>query len=371
MFKTIGNIKASKIVKLSMVMSSVMFLSACIEKETIATIPDAENILFTSTGKLLVTGGESIYQIQKLVNNGVEDNYEAIDLIPDGLFSKDMFGKTTCGFAGIAQHNDWIITTCQQIKLEWKGWTFKLWQDSHLLAANINDENLNFKIINDDPNNDPLDTLSLPNGLAFAPDGKLIVADSNFLGTSGVARVTLDYSGAYPKIQSLEKNWLDSSYGLQTPNGVRVEGNHLYVSDNSIVRRFTFDNNANIPLLFEDVNGNEISNTPDSTVFYRGYLIIDDIMPYCGGLAVTHFAEGQLVYQSFNGEKYSTLPFTFEFPSSLAYGKGTDFSGSELLVTEKGVLREMSSTYGNQLSKVNMEFDLGNPNTCHALSTMN
>ena len=298
-------------------------------------------------------------------------SYEAIDLIPENFFDKDIFNKRTCGFAGIAQHNDWIFTTCQQVKLEWKGWTFRLWQDSHLLAANINDEKLNFKIINNDPNNDPLDTLSLPNGLAFTPDGKLIVADSNFLGNSGVARVTLDYSEDYPKIQSLEKNWLGLEYGLQTPNGVRVENNNLYVSDNSMVRRFTFDQDGNIPLLFHDDQGNEVRNLPDNTVYYEGNLIIDDIMPYCGGIAVTHFVEGQLVYQSASGEKYATLPFSFEFPSSLAFGKGNDYSGDELFVTEKGVLREINSSYGNQLSKVNMDFDLGNPNTCAAINEMN
>jgi hypothetical protein len=357
--------------KYGLSIGSILFLAGCIEKEKIATIPDAENILFTSTGQLLVTGGESIYQVKKHIDTDGHISYETIDLIPENFFEKDIFKKRTCGFTGIAQHNDWVFTTCQQLKLAWKGWTFKLWQDSHLLAANISDGKLEFKIINDDPENDPLDDLGLPNGLAFSPDGKLIVADTDYLSSSGVARITLDYSNEYPRIQSLEENWINLEYGLQNPNGVRVEGNHLYVSDNNKVRRFTFDQNGEIPLLFNDESGNEIKNTADQTVFYRGLLLIDDFMPYCGGIAVTHFGEGQLVYQTATKEKYSTLPFSFEFPSSLAFGKGSNFSGNELFVTEKGVLREMNSSIGNQLSKVNMDFDLGNPNTCAAINELN
>lgn len=361
MKKTLSKKGFTRPIKLGLTLGSIVLLTACIEKEKIATIPDAENIFFTSTGQLLVTGGKSIYQIKKTIDSNGETKYKPIDLFP----------SESCGFAGIAQHDEWIFTTCQQTKLEWKGWTFKLWQDSHLLAANINDENLSFRIINNNLTNDPLDTLTLPNGLAFAPNGKLIVADSNFFGNSGVARVTLDYSEAYPKIQSLEKNWLGLEYGLQTPNGVRVKDDQLYVSDNSIVRRFTFDQNGEIPLLFQDNSGNEVSNLPDDTEFYQGNFIVDDIMPYCGGIAVTHFVEGQLVYQAANGDKYSTLPLSFEFPSSLAFGEGSDYSGNELFVTEKGVLRELNTAYGNQLTKINMDFDLGNPNTCHALNELN
>tara|TARA_R110001592_G_scaffold248308_1_gene510600 strand:+ start:77279 stop:77563 length:285 start_codon:yes stop_codon:yes gene_type:complete len=94
-------------------------------------------------------------------------------------------------------------------------------------------------------------------------------------------------------------------------------------------------------------------------------------MPYCGGIAVTHFVEGQLVYQSATGEKFATPPLSFKFPSSLAFGKGNDYAGDELFVTEKGVLREMATNYGNQLTKVDMDFDLGNPNTCQAINELN
>jgi len=35
----------------------------------------------------------------------------------------------------------------------------------------------------------------------------------------------------------------------------------------------------------------------------KSFSIIDDIIPYCGGIAVTHFLEGQVVYQNAAREK--------------------------------------------------------------------
>lgn len=269
----------------------------------------------------------------------------------------------------MAQYGDWVFSTCQQTKFEWKGWTFRLWQDSHLLAANIKNEKLNFKIISKETD-DPLDKLSLPNGLAFTPDGKLLMADSNFIGPSGVARISLDFNGEYPTIIQVEQNWLADEYGIDTPNGVRVSDNNLYVSNNNVLRKLTFNENSEIPLVFFNAEGEEISNLPDDTVFYKGNFIIDDFMPYCDGIAVTHFIEGQLVYQTATGEKYSTLPLSFEFPSALAHGNGQKFAGDSLFVTEKGILRELNSSVGNRVSRINMEFDLSNPLTCQAIKEL-
>lgn len=355
------NTLTAKCLKAGLLLSTVTLMSACIEKEKITTIPDAENILITTEGKLLVTGGKSIYQINKTVDHSGNTEFQRIDLFP----------QENCSFTGIAQHNNWVFTSCQQLKLEWKGWTFKLWQDKQLLAADTSKPSLEFKpVVPVIGNDDPIDTLALPNGLAFSPKGDLLVADYDLFSASGVAKISLDYTNEIPRIAQFEKNWLGPETGLQSANGVRVANNQLYVSDNNKVRRFNFDDTGAIPPLFYNQDGDEISNLPDDTVFYSGNLIIDDIMPYCGGIAVTHFVEGQIVYQANNGEKYASAPLSFEFPSALAHGDGQIFSGNELLVTEKGILQEMNTSIGNQLSVVDLGFDLTDPDTCAAINTL-
>jgi len=336
---------------------AAVVLTGCIEKEKIVTIPDAENILFTTQGDLLVTGGKSIYQVTSSLDETGRATYE----------EESIYEGRNCAFAGIAQSGDWVYSVCAEIRFEWKGFTFRLVKDNHLLAANLQERPLNFVKLDAGVENDPLDSVAIPNGLAFAPDGKLLIADENFFAQSSVGRISLDYSGTTPTVSNFEPDWLGDEYGIQSPNGVRVADNKLYVSDGNKVRRFEFDDNSNIPLIFTNNAGEEVSNLPDDNELYSGSIIIDDIMPYCGGIAVTHYLEGQLVYQSASGEKYSTLPFSLESPSALAVGQGQGFNGSDLMVTEKGIILEHSSSIGNQLTRVPIDFDLSDPNTCAAI----
>ena len=276
-----------------------------------------------------------------------------------------------CAFGGIAQSGEWVFTVCKEIYLEWKGWTLRTVQDTHLLAANLNKRPIEFKALDEGLENDPMDAMVIPNGIGFAPTGELIIADTDFFAPSTVGRITLDYSGINPKVAHFEADWLGSEYGFQTPNGVRVDGDTLYISDTNKVRRFFFNEAGEVPLLYTNSAGQEVSNLPDDNEFYSGGLIVDDIMPYCGGIAVTHFIESKLVFQSAAGEKYQTTPFGFEAPTALAIGQGQGFDGNDLMVTEKGILLETLSSIGNRLSRIPMDFDLSDPLTCEALKDLN
>ena len=337
-----------------------LLVSGCVEKEKVVTIPDAENILFTEKGQLLVSGGKSLYQIEQKFNEDGSSYYEDYDLYPD----KD------CSFGGIAQSGEWVFAVCKEVYLKWKGWTFGVVQDTHLLAAKDSNERLQFKALDEDLNNDPMDDMLIPNGMAFSPNGDLLIADENFFAPSSVGRIKLDYSGDSPQMASFEADWLDIEYGIESPNGVKVEGDTLYVSDKNTVRKFHFDSNGDVPLIFTNQQGNEVSNLPDDNLLYTGGIVIDDIMPYCGGIAVTHFIESKIVFQSESGEKYKTLPLSFQSPSALAVGNGQGFAGTDLMVTEKGVLLETGSDIGNRLSRVPMEVDLHDPLTCQAIKEM-
>ena len=45
----------------------------------------------------------------------------------------------------------------------------------------------------------------------------------------------------------------------------------------------------------------------------------------------------------------------FDCPSSVTFGKGPMFSGNELIITEKGMMFEHRSGYGNKVSAMMME----------------
>jgi len=351
----------SHIIKPLVGVCAALLVSGCIEKEKIVTIPDAENILFTTQGDLLISGGKNIYQVTAKQEADGSISYEA---------SPAYSGKK-CAFGGTAQSGDWIFAVCKELYLEWKGWTLRTVQDTHLLAAKANERPLRFKALDEGLENDPMDSMVIPNGMGFAPNGQLIIADTDFFAPSSVGRITLDYSGEYPKVASFEADWMGSEYGFTTPNGIRVDGDTMYISDTNKVRRFHFDEAGEVPLLFTNAEGQEVSNLPDDNEFYSGGLIVDDIMPYCGGIAVTHFVESKLVFQDANGEKYQTLPFSFEAPTALAIGAGQMFGGNDLMVTEKGVLLETKSNIGNRLSRVSMDFDLTDPATCEAIGNLN
>jgi hypothetical protein len=339
---------------------AALLMSGCIEKEKIVTIPDAENLLFTSQGDLLVNGGKSIYQVISQTNSDGSTTYSRASV----------YEGAKCSFGGIAQQGDWVFSVCKEMYFKWKGFTFKLVQDTHLLAANLNERPLNFQALDQGLEHDPLDAMTIPNGIAFSPTGALIIADTNFFAQSNVGRITLDYSGNLPQVAQFEPNWLGSEYGFETPNGPRVVGDTLYISDANKVRRLVFNEAGEIPLLFTNAGGDEVSNLPDDNLFYTGGVIVDDILPYCDGIAVTQFLAGTLVYQDAQGGRYKTLPFSFDSPSALAIGEGPMFDGSDLMVTEKGVILEFNSGIGNQLSRVPMDFDLSEPLTCEALKSL-
>lgn len=332
-----------------------LFLSGCLEQQRIADIPDAENLLFTDDGRLFVTGGRNIYEIR-----AEGDEYRAFPLFDGagGLPSPDDDGNY-CNTTGLVQHGDWVLAACQQGAL----W----WRQNHLLAGHLGDgDAIRFQSITPDSDH-PFNQLMLPNGMAVAPDGALLVADANFFAKAGVARIRLDMNATIPVVEEVQTRYLDADLGLDTPNGVRTTDEHLFVSNGSRVLRFDFRDDGDI-------------DRASRRVPYKGGFgtVVDDVMPWCGGVALTHFTGGKLIYVSATtdpetGEEVfrkeiASPSFGLDFPSALAVGKGPLFGGHDLLVTEKGFLGSHFDSVGNQLSLVPMEFDLTDPATCDAVN---
>ncbi len=338
---------------------SPLLLMGCIEKTTVANIDEAENILFTAQKQLLVSGGQNIYQITPKASGGFSQR-ELFDGNSD-------VGKYDCNFTGIAQKGEWVLTSCQTTR-------FLIFKNNHLLAAKVTEPNFKFRVISPS-SNDPYDGLSLPNGLAFAPNGALLVADYNLFAASGIARVSLDFSGSLPRILSVQQNFVaPSTHGLKSPNGVRVSENLLYVSDANKVKRFQFDAQGRIPEYVTERPGVVVKN--GKTLWSAAGAIVDDIMPFCNGVALTSYLSGRLhyvaAYRDAQGIEhfpvlYSSPPFGYVEPSSLALGAWPGVIGPDkLLVTEKGLL----NAAGNKLSVSPLTLDLSDPGICAAIAEL-
>jgi hypothetical protein len=332
-------------------------LAGCLDKEKIATIPDAENQYFTPDGRLIVTGGDGAFEIKRN-----STGYSAERIASEA---------GTCNHTGLAQIGDWLFTACQQRP----GGLFGA-VDNHLLAARlVAGQPLRFIEV-DRPSPDPMDGLAIPNGLAVTPNGRLLVADLNVLSIAGVSRLTVDVSGARPRVVLFEKNWLTWQHGIYHPNGVRVLGRELFVSDISFVKRYQFDAAGDVPLHVPAPGGRTVKN---EVLVYQGATVLDDIEPVCGGVAINDFAGGRLIYMAPGGLDGNGLPTyrlsaasglqSLQQPSSVQVGRPPMFSGRDVLVTEKGVIGELSSDYGNKLTRVKVSVDLNDPAGCAALNS--
>lgn len=291
--------------------SSVILLAACTPKEKILDLPDAENMLFTPEGRLIVSG-KGIYEIVR--ENG---SYRAISLY-DG----------DCAFAGIAQRGHWLYSVCAGGPI----WAMK----RYLLAAELKpDRSLRFQILRE------ID-LVVPNGMAFDRNGVLFLADENFFGSGRIVRVQIA-DGESPRVLRID-TWLDGQHGVKHPNGVRVVGDQLFFTDGGAVKIFRFD---------------DFGNILDSRVLYQRATVFDDLLPACGGAAVADYVAGTVLYVDRNGVKqYESTAQSLPGASSVQIGRPPLFATNQLLITEKGMLLETDSTIGDKLVRINAGFDL-------------
>lgn len=290
---------------------TLLLLTACTPKQPVLDLPDAENLHFTPDGRLIASG-KGIYEI--VLRNG---QYEAVP-----LYAGD------CAFAGIAQRGNWLYSVCA---------TGPLWASKrYLLAAEVQAGiTPQFQIIKQ------ID-LVIPNGMAFDRNGVLLLADENFLGGGKVVRVHIA-DGATPQVTRID-DWLDYRHGVFYPNGIRVVGDQLFLTDTGTVKIIRFDD-----------DGTVLANR----TLYSRNTIFDDLLPACGGAAVADYINGTVLYIDRDGNKrYESSAQSFPGASSLQIGRPPLFTGYQLLVTEKGMLLETDSRIGDKLSTIRADFDL-------------
>lgn len=299
-------------------------LSACLlDEDRIVYVADAENLMYTSDGRLLVTGKKNIFQIRS-----VDGNYSAEPLYPEG----------DCIFNGVAQHEKWIFTVCNKGLSPW-----------YLYAAGLKDNGeIRFSEIG------RIGGFILANGMAFTAQGDLLVADTNLLsnGNYGLAKIKInhsampDYNDPDPEfdaskiILSIDKKWLDLN-----PNGVRVKNNILYITELNALWKFYLD---------------DAGEVASSQLLTRQSGYLDDLYPLCGGALVTNYIEGSIFFVDEQGQVdpvYRTPTRSLGGPTAMLPARSDLFPNGGLVVSEAGIPFEFSGKLGDRVIRLDMGVD--------------
>lgn len=279
--------------------------SACGTKTRLVTVPDAENLLFTPSGRLFVSGGVNVYEITR---SGT--GYAATPLL-DG----------SCNFTGLALRGEVLYANCF---------------DGKLYAARLTAQ----------PKLAAIHTLGLaaPNGLATGPDGELYLVNgplaTNALPSPKIVRLKLDPNDPLKVVE--QTDWLVLNAAQSQPNGVQVRGRTLYFSESSAPTQGRIQRVA--------IGADGRPGAPEVFVASLDSLPDDFTLPD-ERLLAAHYSAGRIALYSASGALISaTDAMSFESPSQVSLGQPPLFAATDVLVTEKGLIGENDSTNGNVLS---------------------
>ena len=309
-------------------------------------IPDAENVFFTSSGRLFITGGEHIYELT--VNGAVP--------IPSAG-TGEFLGMAQIGSYLYVVHCPRSLKAIPPINLSEilsQGLVGALL--SHLTDAYMNKLVLRAKLDTSDPAHlvfrqvHELKDMVLPNGMAADSSGRLYIADETILPCGKIVRLTIGNPDSdNPAVA--QETWLNKYDGVYSPNGMTIKNDVLFFTDFELfsskqakVKKVQISGNghgAEIPIysatgLFDDLDTGRYKNTD--------------------GVAVANFLTGAILFIGENGGLVDKIPAgTFECPSSAHFGRGMGYDDKDLIVTEKGILFEGQSSFGNKVRGISVQ----------------
>lgn len=293
--------------------NSPCFNNACAEIEQLLTVPDAENMIFSNTGRLFVSGGQAVIEVQR----------------SGETFESKVVSNAICNFTGLAIARDTLYANCG---------------DGTLWAGKLSANPVKLRKIFD------YTDMALANGLSASADGKQLYAVDGPLSTVALPSpkiVKLTLSSSDPMQVDAQTTWLDLAGRF--PNGIQRRGNFLYFTDSEIpelgrlnVVQIRNDGSAGMPAVLAT-----LQSLPDD------FSILPD------GFAISYFLTGQVVKLDFQGKQVDGFqPFTFSTGTSqVMQGRAPLFESSDLLVTEKGILGEQNLPIGNKLTVVRKRSD--------------
>lgn len=275
--------------------------SGCGEKTVLLSIPDAENLLFTPQGRLFVSGGLNVYEISRDASG-----YQASPLL-DG----------SDNFTGLALRGDVLYAN---------GFSGTLY------AAKLNAQP-SLRAIHDLG-------LSSANGLAAGPDGELYAVNGPAALAPKIVRLRLDPADPFQVLE--QSDWLTFAPGTSFPNGLQVRGRTLYFSESTATAL------GRIRKLAIASDGEPGAT---ETLASLGVSLPDDFSLVGEALLAAYFTDGRIGLFAPDGQLLARTDFgSFQSPSQVRLGQPPLFAETDLLVTEKGLLGENSSSIGNVLS---------------------
>ncbi|WP_144393779.1 hypothetical protein [Pleionea sediminis] len=291
-------------------------LSACYVKEQHVVIPDAENMHFTSDGRLFVSGGSQFFELV-----AESDGYSA-----------KVIESPKCAFTGITQIRDVLFVICNEKKL--------INAENALLALNLSSEEGKLEKVAS------LTGINLPNGMTTDGRNTLYIANTAYFGRGTLVKIEVEQDNP-ENILSIDKEWASEVENVFHPNGIFYIDNTLWFTDGGSIKRLSLGN---------EIQEGELGQ---AELFYHRNTIFDDLTPYCGGVIVTDYLGGRAMYIDEDGEKqYDTGIASFAGASSVLIGRAPLFNSNEAVITEKGILFDESSSIGNRLSTASFKFDL-------------
>jgi hypothetical protein len=265
-------------------------------------VNEAENLFFTDDGRLFVSGGEDIYEIERGSS---------------GSFKQSDHFDENCLVEGIVRSGNYLYGVCTANDDE----SFS----AFLVAGELTKAPV-FRTIA------ALDQASIPNGIAVGPEGHLYVT---YTLRSQIVRVTL----AAPLEVARTEIWADD---LAAVNGIKYVDQSMYVTvlDGDLVGRF-----LRIPVLEDGSAGTPVR------LYERALTVLDDLLPFDDGFIITDFLKGTLIFWDAARGVYAETPaLTFYSPTAVAQGRPPMFTERQLLVTEKGTILVRDEINGDLLS---------------------
>lgn len=284
------------------------FENACAELTPLLDIPDAENLIFSSDGRLFVSGGTNVFEVTKTAS----------------AFAAKPLAAQDCNFTGLAIARSTLYANCG---------------DGSLWAGSLNAKPMAIQRIFQ------MTGVAFANGLVDGPDGRTLYLADGPLPTSSLpspklVKLTLDASNPMKVLN--QATWLDLAGSF--PNGVQRKGSVIYFTESQLPNLGRL---SAVQILADGKAGTPASVAALST-------IPDDFSILADGFAVTYFVTGQVIRLANNGQVVSQF-------SEGTFGTGTSqarqgvppmFSATDLLVTEKGLLGESFTPIGNRLTLV-------------------